>query len=89
MTPRKPASAPPEGLSTDLASLSQNDATILAEIFRLLDDPSWFKAMLCCVKGPTPVSDVTEAVELSQLLVSRHPRLLHGVRLVKGARQSK
>ena len=89
MTPRKPASAPPKGPSTDLASLSQNDVTILAETFRLLGDPSRLKVMLCCMKGSTSVSDIAEAVELSQSLVSHHLRLLRGARLVKGARQSK
>ena len=68
MTPRKPASAPPKGPSTDLASLSQNDVTILAETFRLLGDPSRLKVMLCCMKGSTSVSDIAEAVELSQSL---------------------
>ncbi|EML7990081.1 ArsR family transcriptional regulator [Stenotrophomonas maltophilia] len=89
MTPRKPVSAPPKGPSTDLASLSQNDVTILAETFRLLGDPSRLKVMLCCMKGSTSVSDIAEAVELSQSLVSHHLRLLRGARLVRGVRQSK
>mgnify|MGYP002738059981 CR=1 FL=1 len=87
MTPRKPASAPPKGPSTDLASLSQNDVTILAETFRLLGDPSRLKVMLCCMKGSSSVGDIAETLELSQSLVSHHLRLLRGARLVRGERR--
>ncbi|MCD9354732.1 MULTISPECIES: ArsR/SmtB family transcription factor [Gammaproteobacteria] len=89
MTPRKPASAPQKGPNVDLASLSQNDVTILAETFRLLGDPSRLRIMLCCMKGSTSVGDIAETLDLSQSLVSHHLRLLRGARLVKGVRQAK
>ncbi|MBY4898621.1 metalloregulator ArsR/SmtB family transcription factor [Cupriavidus sp. AU9028] len=88
MTSRKPASAP-HGPTADLASLSHNDVTILAETFRLLGDPSRLRIMLCCMKGSSSVGDIAETLELSQSLVSHHLRLLRGARLVKGVRQAK
>ena len=88
MTLRKQVNAP-RGASDDLASLSQNDVTILAETFRLLGDPSRLRIMLCCMKGSSSVGDIAESLELSQSLVSHHLRLLRGARLVKGVRQAK
>ena len=88
MISRKQADASP-GASADLAPLSHNDVTILAETFRLLGDPSRLKIMLYCMKGPSSVGDIAESLELSQSLVSHHLRLLRGARLVKGARQAK
>lgn len=78
MTPRKSASASPKGPSADLASLSQNYVTILAETFRLLGDPSRLRIMLSCMKGSSSVGDIAESLELSQSLVSHHLRLLRG-----------
>ncbi|WP_312680607.1 ArsR/SmtB family transcription factor [Stutzerimonas nitrititolerans] len=77
------------GESVDLASLSQNDVTILAETFRLLGDPSRLRIMLRCMQGSSPVGDIAESLELSQSLVSHHLRLLRGARLVKGVRHAK
>ncbi len=70
-------------------SLSQQDVTILSETFRLLGDPSRLKILLHCMDGPKAVTDIAEALDLSQSLVSHHLRLLRGARLVTGERQSK
>ncbi len=69
--------------------LSQHDLSILAETFRLLGDPSRLRILLHCADGARAVSDIAQALELSQSLVSHHLRLLRGARLVKGERQSK
>lgn len=88
MIARQPADAPHDA-SADPAPLSHNDVTILAETFRLLGDPSRLRIMLHCMKGPSPVGDIAESLELSQSLVSHHLRLLRGARLVKGVRRAK
>ena len=88
MTLRKQVNAP-RGASDDLASLSQNDVTILAETFRLLGDPSRLRIMLCCMKGSSSVGDIAESLELSQSLVSHHLRLLRSARLVRGERHAR
>lgn len=68
---------------------SQQDLTILAETFRLLGDPSRLKILLCCLSTPRAVTEIAEAVDLSQSLVSHHLRLLRGARLVRGERRSR
>ncbi|ABM41588.1 MULTISPECIES: ArsR/SmtB family transcription factor [Pseudomonadota] len=88
MTKSKKSTDSPRS-SIDLASLSGNDVTILAETFRLLGDPSRLRILLFCMKGPSAVGDIAESLELSQSLVSHHLRLLRGARLVKGVRQAK
>ncbi len=69
--------------------LSTEELTRLSETFRLLGDPSRLRILLHCVSGPTPVTQIAEALELSQSLVSHHLRLLRSARLVIGERHSK
>lgn len=88
MISKKPGKGP-QHRDVDLAALSHNDITILAETFRLLGDPSRLRIMLCCMQGPSPVGDIVEKLDLSQSLVSHHLRLLRGARLVTGVRQAK
>ena len=61
---------------------SSQELNFLAETFRLLGDPSRLKILLHCEDGPKSVTDISEALELSQSLVSHHLRLLRGARLV-------
>lgn len=70
-------------------ALSSDDLTQLAETFRLLGDPSRLKILTFIIDGPKSVSEIAEALELSQSLVSHHFRLLRGARLVRGERQSR
>ena len=68
---------------------SSQELNFLAETFRLLGDPSRLKILLHCEDGPKSVTDISEALELSQSLVSHHLRLLRGARLVTRVRHSK
>ncbi|WP_171264674.1 ArsR/SmtB family transcription factor [Acinetobacter sp. ANC 4558] len=75
---------------TDLPpELSQNQIMALAETFKLLGDTSRLKILLFCMRGPSSVSEICEALGLSQSLVSHNLRLLRSARLVKGERQAK
>lgn len=69
--------------------LSNLELTILSETFRLLGDPSRLRILLYCENGPKSVTDIADALELSQSLVSHHLRLLRGARLVSGVRHAK
>ncbi|KAF1027216.1 MAG: HTH-type transcriptional repressor CzrA [Acinetobacter bereziniae] len=69
--------------------ISQDDIIILAETFRLLGDASRLRILMFCMRGPSPVGDICEALDLSQSLVSHHLRLLRSARLVKSERQAK
>ena len=63
--------------------------SMLAEIFRLLGDPSRLRITLFCLSGPKSVGDIAKSLDLSQTLVSHHLRLLRGARLVRGERHAK
>ena len=69
--------------------LSQEEIMSLAETFRLLGDASRLKILLFCMRGPSSVGEISDALDLSQSLVSHNLRLLRSARLVKGERQAK
>lgn len=63
--------------------------TELAEVFRLLGDPSRLRVLLECRKGPIPVGDIARATDLSPSLVSHHLRLLRATRIVSTERKGR
>ena len=71
------------------SSLSDDDATALANLFRLLGDPSRLRIVVSCLRTPLAVSDIADRLGLSVSLVSHHLRLLKGARLVRADRQGK
>jgi ArsR family transcriptional regulator, lead/cadmium/zinc/bismuth-responsive transcriptional repressor len=69
--------------------LSDDHATALADLFRLLGDPTRLRIVVSCLRTPLAVSDIAGRLDLSVSLVSHHLRLLRGARLVRGERQGK
>jgi len=69
--------------------LSDDHASALADLFRLLGDPTRLKIVVSCLRTPLAVSDIAERLDLSVSLVSHHLRLLKGARLVRADRQGK
>lgn len=69
--------------------LSDDHAVALADLFRLLGDPTRLKIVVSCLRTPLAVSDIAERLGLSVSLVSHHLRLLKGARLVRADRQGK
>ena len=69
--------------------LSDDHAVALADLFRLLGDPSRLKIVVACLRTPLAVSDIADRLGLSVSLVSHHLRLLKGARLVRAERQGK
>ncbi len=69
--------------------LDIDGATELAEIFRLMGDPSRLRIILACSGEPICVGDVAGQLELPQSLVSHHLRLLRAARLVRAERRGK
>ena len=61
----------------------------LADLFRLLGDPTRFRIVLACLEGPVAVHDIAARHDLSSSLVSHHLRLLRAARIVKADRQGK
>jgi len=69
--------------------LSDDDASALAALFRLLGDPSRLRIVVSCLRTPLAVSNIADRLGLSVSLVSHHLRLLKGARLVRADRQGK
>ncbi len=61
----------------------------LADLFRLLGDPSRLRIVLACEAGPVAVTAIAERLGLSGSLVSHHLRLLRAARLVRAERRGK
>lgn len=72
-----------------LASLDDDGATQLAEMFRLMGDPTRLRIILDCLAGPRSVGDIAERLGLSSSLVSHHLRLLRAARVMRGRRHGK
>ena len=69
--------------------LSDDHAVALADLFRLLGDPTRLKIVVSCLRTPLAVSAIADRLGLSVSLVSHHLRLLKGARLVRAERQGK
>lgn len=69
--------------------LSGDHAVALADLFRLLGDPTRLRIVVACLRTPLAVSDIADRLGLSVSLVSHHLRLLKGARLVRAERQGR
>jgi DNA-binding transcriptional ArsR family regulator len=68
---------------------SADQAIQLAEMFRLIGDPSRLRIIIACLQAPICVSDLAARTRLSPSLVSHHLRLLRAARLLRAERQGK
>ena len=66
-----------------------DDVVQLADLFRLLGDPTRLSIVLSCVRQPLPVGSLAASLGLSPSLVSHHLRLLRGARIVRAERHGK
>src|SRR5277367_3221113 len=74
---------------SDLVSMTDDQAALLAEMFRLMGDASRLKIILACLDAPICVSDIARRTKLSPSLVSHHLRLLRAARVLRAQRQGK
>ncbi|MBX9934323.1 MAG: metalloregulator ArsR/SmtB family transcription factor [Methylobacterium sp.] len=72
-----------------MATLDEERAIELAEIFRLLGDANRLRIAVACLEGPLCVGDIAQAVGLSTSLVSHHLRLLRAARFVRSQKRGK
>jgi len=68
---------------------TEDQITEVAEVFRLLGDPTRLKVVLACLDGPVSVGDIAATVGASVSLVSHHLRLLKGARMVRAQRDGR
>jgi ArsR family transcriptional regulator, lead/cadmium/zinc/bismuth-responsive transcriptional repressor len=79
-------STPPKNRPPHLR-LSEDQTTELADMFRLMSDPSRLRIILSCLETPISVGDMANALGLSASLVSHHLRLLRAGRLIQAERR--
>ncbi len=74
----------------DAASRIGEDQIIeLAEVFRLMSDPTRLRITLTCLNRKVSVGDMATKLNLSPSLVSHHLRLLRAARLLQAHRQGR
>lgn len=76
-------------LPVSLEDRSVDTIVPLADLFRLLGDPTRLRIVLACVDERRAVGAIAEALGLSPSLVSHHLRLLRAARIVRAERQGK
>jgi ArsR family transcriptional regulator, lead/cadmium/zinc/bismuth-responsive transcriptional repressor len=69
--------------------LSEDQVHELAEMFRLMSDPSRLRIVLSCLAEKVSVGDMAQRLNLSPSLVSHHLRLLRAARLLQADRQGR
>lgn len=72
-----------------LPKLGDDQTVQLAEMFRLMGDPTRLRIILGCLAKPTSVGDIATNLGLSTSLVSHHLRLLRAARVLRGHRVGK
>ncbi len=70
-------------------NLQTGEIQNLAEMFRLLGDPTRLRIVLACSTRDLSVGDIAETLELSQSLVSHHLRLLRAGRILRAERHGR
>jgi ArsR family transcriptional regulator, lead/cadmium/zinc/bismuth-responsive transcriptional repressor len=61
----------------------------LADMFRLMSDPTRLRIILACLDQPASVGDMASKLGSSPSLVSHHLRLLRAARLLQAERQGR
>lgn len=69
--------------------LPEDKSFELADMFKMLGDPTRLRIVIATLEGPVAVSDIAERLGLSLSLVSHHLRLLRAARLVTPDRRGK
>lgn len=72
-----------------LAHVVGEDAAEIADVFRLLGDPTRLRVVAACLEGMRPVGEIADEIAATPSLVSHHLRLLRAARLVRAERHGK
>lgn len=73
-----------------VVSLGSDDAVVqLADLFRLMGDPTRLRIILVCLDEPISVGEIADRLTLSPSLVSHHLRLLKAARILRAERRGK
>ena len=69
--------------------MTSDRAEEIAEVFRLLGDPTRLRVLLACLEEARAVGDIAAEIGISPSLTSHHLRLLKAARLVRGERDGR
>lgn len=69
--------------------IDEDEVVELAEMFRLMSDPTRLKIILACLDQPASVGATAEMLAISPSLVSHHLRLLRAARLLQADRRGR
>lgn len=69
--------------------INEDEVVELAEMFRLMSDPTRLRIILSCLDAPASVGAMAEALGISASLVSHHLRLLRAARLLNADRRGR
>lgn len=75
--------------ASPLPALGEDKTFELADMFKMLGDPSRLRIVIATLEGPVSVGEIAERLGLSLSLVSHHLRLLRAARLVTADRRGK
>ena len=70
-------------------TIAEDRAAEIADLFRLLGDPTRLKIVLACLNESISVGDIAAQLGLSGSLVSHHLRLLRAAAIVRADRHGK
>ena len=69
--------------------IGEDQVVELAEMFRLMSDPTRLRIILACLEEPAAVGEMAEHLGISASLVSHHLRLLRAARLLGAERRGR
>lgn len=72
-----------------VARIAEDQVVELAEMFRLMSDPTRLRIILACLVEPAPVGEMAERIGISGSLASHHLRLLRAARLLQAERRGR
>ncbi len=70
-------------------NVGEDEIVELAEMFRLMSDPTRLRIILACLHRKVAVTEMAQGLGLSASLVSHHLRLLRAARLLQADRQGR
>ena len=69
--------------------IGEDQVVELAEMFRLMSDPTRLRIILACLDAPAAPGEMAERLNISASLVSHHLRLLRAARLLGAERRGR
>jgi ArsR family transcriptional regulator len=72
-----------------IAPLGDNDIAEVADLLRVVGEPSRLRILLACLNGPGAVGDLALRAGVTASLASHHLRLLRTSRLLRAERRGK